>query len=195
MSWLNWPNRITIARTLLIAPLVICLLNLNEWGPARRTALALWILMGAGDVLDGYLARRFGEATAVGRFLDPLGDKLMVTAAVILLAFDATSIRGYELPNWVPVIVIGKDLVTVIGFGLVQWVTHGKWSIRPRPLGKACTVLQWWMVLAVLVWPDMPSWWRWTAAGSWWLVAAAALAAAADYVRVGNRFAAAAPEE
>ena len=57
MTWLSWPNRITIARTLFIAPLTICLLNMNQpdWWFARRAALGLFVLIAVGDGLDGFL--------------------------------------------------------------------------------------------------------------------------------------------
>ncbi|HEY3244181.1 MAG TPA: CDP-alcohol phosphatidyltransferase family protein [Phycisphaerae bacterium] len=191
MSWINWPNRITIARTVLIAPLVIGLLNLNDWGDAgRRATLVLWLLMGFSDALDGFLARRLHEVTVIGKFLDPLSDKLMVTVSVILLAFPATAIAGHKLPNWVPVVTIGKDLIIAIGYALVQISTGQQFTIRPRPLGKASTLLEWLMVAAVLAWPDMPSGWNWVAVACWWLASTVAVAATVDYVVVGNRFAA-----
>ena len=54
MTWLNWPNRITIIRILLIVPLVLCLLNINTWpGPVRHAALGLFIVIALADVAVG----------------------------------------------------------------------------------------------------------------------------------------------
>jgi len=79
MSWLNWPNRITIGRIVLVAPMVICMLNLNAtWPGWRYLALGLFSLMAISDALDGFLARRLKEETQLGRFLDPVADKLGV---------------------------------------------------------------------------------------------------------------------
>lgn len=185
---LNWPTRITLARILLVPPYVICLLNLNEeWTGWRYVAFVMFTFMGLSDALDGYLARRWKEATALGRFLDPVGDKLLVTASMILLAIDSTAVHGFRLPNWVPVIAIGKDVLTVIGF-LVIYAITGKYYIQPRIWGKACTLIQLVMIGFSLIAPDLPSWmWR-----GWpvlcWIASAAAVVAFVDYVRIGNRF-------
>ena len=190
MTWLSWPNRITIARTLFIAPLTICLLNMNQpdWWFARRTALALFVLIAVGDGLDGFLARRLRQVTAVGRFLDPLADKLLITCTTILLAVEATAVPGVALPNWVPVLVIGKDVVTVFGVGLV-YVTTGRVVIHPRPVGKACTVVQLLMVGLVLLAPDLPGALRGLPRVAWWTAGVLAVAAAVDYLRYGSRVA------
>jgi CDP-diacylglycerol--glycerol-3-phosphate 3-phosphatidyltransferase len=186
---LNWPNRISLARILLVPPYVICLLNLNETNADwRHIALIMFVVMALSDALDGYLARRWKESTALGRFLDPLGDKLLVTASMVLLSIDATAVHGFQLPNWVPVIAIGKDVLTVLGFLVVYMVT-GKYFIQPRVLGKACTLIQSVMIGFSLAAPDFPSW-----AQALWpilytVASAAAVAAFVDYVRIGNRFA------
>ena len=191
MTWLNWPNRITICRIVLVVPFVICLLNLNVgWAGWRYVAVVLFALMAASDALDGYLARRLGEETPLGRFLDPVGDKLLVASAVVLLSIDATSVPGFRLPSFVPVIAVGKDVLTVIGFGLVH-ATTGELFVQPRILGKACTLVQLTMVGYCLVAPDLapilPHGILWVLC---WVASALAVAAVVDYVRVGNRFAA-----
>lgn len=189
--WLNWPNRITLVRILLIGPLVICLLNLNEaWHGWRYCALGLFVVMALSDALDGFLARRLREESALGRFLDPLADKLLVTSAVIILAIEETAVPGFQLPRWVPVIAVGKDLIVVLGFVLI-YLTTSKFYVQARIWGKACTLVQLVMVTLVLVAPDLPA-----AAGRaipavWWAASALAVIALIDYVRDGNRFAAA----
>lgn len=142
MSRLNWPNRITIGRIVLVVPFVICLLNLNaDDATWRYVGLTLFLVMALGDAADGFLARRLHDSTRLGRFLDPVGDKLLTTSALILLSVDATAVHGFCLPSWVPVIAIGKDVLTVIGFLLVYAVT-GRFFVQPRILGKACTLVQ-----------------------------------------------------
>jgi cardiolipin synthase len=191
MTWLNWPNRITIARILLIVPLIICLLNMNEPGYefARRLALALFLLIGLADGLDGFLARRLRQVTAAGKFLDPLADKILIATMTIILAVDSTAVPGASLPNWVPVIAIGKDVLTVTGFALI-YVAAGKLVIHPRPLGKACTVVQLAMIAVVLAAPDLPEMARGMPQFSWWAASVLAVLAAIDYLRWGNRAAA-----
>ena len=190
MTWLNWPNRISIARILFVAPLVICLLNLNSgWSGWRHLALGLFVATALSDVLDGFLARRLKDETPLGRFLDPLADKLLVTCAVIVLAIDGTAVEGFRLPSWVPVIAIGKDLLTVLGFGLV-YATTGQFFIQPRVLGKACTLVQLVMIAFCLLAPDLAPILQHPWPVLYWLASGLAIVAVADYLRIGNRFAA-----
>ena len=190
MTWLNWPNRITIARILLVAPLAICLLNLNAgWPGMRYLALGLFGIMALSDALDGFLARRLKQETAVGQFLDPLGDKLLVVCAVVILSSPSTAVVGAQLPNWVVVIALGKEVVTVSGFALI-YLTTGAVFIQPRIWGKACTVLQLLMIGAILLTPDVPELMHALSRGLWYTATAVAIVATIDYMRVGSRFAA-----
>lgn len=190
MTWLNWPNRITIIRIILIAPFVICLLNLNVAGTVwRHAALALFMVVAVSDALDGFLARRLDEETPLGRFLDPVADKLLIACAVLMLAVEATAVPGHRLPSWVPVFAIGKDVLVVIGFGLVYAVT-GQFFVQPRIWGKLCTLVQLVMIAGVLAAPDLPGAVARTLPVFWWLASGLAIAAVVDYLRIGNRFAA-----
>ncbi len=193
---LGWPNRITIARLLLIAPFVVCLLNQNEperdW--LRLLAIAIFALMAISDALDGYLARRLQDITLLGRFLDPLADKLLITVAVIVLSLngvsdmsDISSPRVLFLPNWVAVAAIGKDLLVSLGFAVIRLVT-GKVFIRPRFLGKFCTAVQLVLVLTMLLWPDLPVWLSGLPRVLWFTATGLAIAAAIDYIRLGTRY-------
>ena len=188
MTWLNWPNRITIARIALVPPFVICLLYMNtDWFGWRYVGLALFVVMAISDAFDGFLARHLGESTPLGRFLDPVADKLLTTCAVILLAIDATAVPGFRLPGWVAVIAIGKDVLTVLGFGLV-YIATGEYFVRPRFWGKACTLVQLLMVGYVLVAPELPLVLQRIGPLFWWLASGLAVVALVDYGRIGNRF-------
>lgn len=190
MPWLTWPNRITIARIVLVTPLVICLLNINSGLPTwRYLSLGLFILLSVSDAIDGFLARWLKQETPLGRFLDPLADKLLVVCAVVILAVDGTAVPGFQLPSWVPVIAIGKDLLTVLGFLLI-YATTGQFFIQPRRWGKACTTVQLVMIAVCLLAPDAPALLRPVHRFSYWLASALAIVAWVDYLRVGNRFAA-----
>jgi len=188
-SWLNWPNRISIARILLVPPWVICLLKLNSgWEQARHTALLLFVVMTLSDVLDGYLARRLNETSDLGAFLDPLADKFLIACAVVILAIAPTSVRGAELPSWVPVIALGKDVLTVSGFMLV-YMTTGRIFIRPRVWGKGCTLVQSVMIAVTLLSPDLPPWVTSVLLpGLWYLASGIAILALLDYLRIGHLF-------
>lgn len=189
MRWLNWPNRITIARIFLLVPLIVCMLNINSGGQGWRYAsIVLFVIVSIGDALDGFLARRLNEATPLGRFLDPVGDKLLIASAMILLSVDATAIPGFPLPSWVPVIAIGKDVLTVIGFCLL-YASTGHFFVKPRALGKGCTLVQLIMIAYLLVVPDLPRILQRLAPALWWIASGLAIAALVDYVRIGTRFA------
>lgn len=190
MTWLNWPNRITIARIVLVVPLVICLLNLNaDWPHWRHLALALVLIMALSDGLDGYLARRLREETPLGRFLDPVADKLLIACAAVLLAVEATAVPGFKLPSWVPAIALGKDVLLLIGFALV-YATTGEFFIQPRIWGKACTLIQLVLIASCLLGPDLAPVLQRGWPVVYWLASVSAIVAIGDYLRIGNRFAA-----
>jgi len=184
MIALSWPNWVTAVRILLIGPFVICLLNLQMWSAARWAALGMFGLMAASDVLDGFLARLLRSRTPLGEFLDPLADKLLVICTVIALAAPGSSVPGKVLPNWVVVAAVGKDLVVVLGFVLIH-LTTGRTVVCPRVAGKACTGVQFAMVVAVLLWPNLPSPLRRVPDVLWWSATVLAVMATIDYIRLG----------
>ncbi len=186
MAWLNWPNRITIARIVLVAPLVICLLNLNiGWTGWRAAAFTLVLAMGLSDALDGFLARRLKAETPLGKFLDPVADKLLITCAVVLLAIETTAVPGFKLPSWVPVVALGKDLLIVIGFAIV-YLTTGEFFLKPRIWGKLCTTVQLIMIAYALIAPNLPAALQDLWPVTYWLASALAIAAVVDYIKVGT---------
>ena len=110
---MGWPNRISLTRIVLVAPFVICLMHLSEWGDAARwAALGICALIAGSDWLDGYLARRVGHATPLGKFLDPLADKLLVCTALILL------IPLGRVEAWMVAVIIGREMAVTTLRGL-----------------------------------------------------------------------------
>ena len=193
MPKLSLPNRVTITRLLLIVPFVVLLLYQNtltfvDW--ARYSALAIFTVMAFSDALDGYLARRTGQRSRLGYFLDPLADKLLITAACILLAIEKTGIPDALLPGWVVVIIIGKDVLWFAGVLVIQFVI-GRVAISPSKLGRACTCAQLAMVLATLLFPDIhrlcPQAAGWLTRSLWWAAASLAILTLIDYTRIGIR--------
>ncbi|MBN1846909.1 MAG: CDP-alcohol phosphatidyltransferase family protein [Sedimentisphaerales bacterium] len=190
---MSWPNRITLARILLIVPFVIVMLHVNDpdytpW--ARYGALLIFLIMAISDALDGYLARRYHDITGLGTFLDPLADKLLITCACLLLAAPQTAIPHVMLPDVVVVIIIGKDLYTILGFLIVYFIT-GRIKITPAASGKLSTLLQLSMVLAVLIAPEMIRWfggYRYFVQTLWWAASASAVLTVIQYTRQGSRF-------
>jgi cardiolipin synthase len=102
LSWL--PNAISLLRIALVAPILILILQ-GDFG----WALALFVIAGFSDGLDGYLAVRFSWSTRLGGLLDPAADKLLITGMFITLAFTQ------HIPVWLAVLVILRDVVIVGG--------------------------------------------------------------------------------
>jgi cardiolipin synthase len=194
---LSWANRITILRILLIAPFVICMLQINDAETSERmrhlirySAVVIFFLMAISDWLDGYLARKNGETTRLGTFLDPTADKLLITSASLLLASHHAGIGGFILPPTVVVLIIGKDLLIFLGFLIVYFLTD-KVLVVPVFAGKASTVLQLSMVAAILIAPETSTvvhGWVYFVRFLWWSAAAAAVLATLVYIRAGSKF-------
>ncbi|HEV3032202.1 MAG TPA: CDP-diacylglycerol--glycerol-3-phosphate 3-phosphatidyltransferase [Polyangia bacterium] len=98
----NLPNLVTMGRVLLV-PFV--LLFIDNFSPVRSfIASLLYLGAAAGDALDGYLARSRGEVSMLGKFLDPLADKLIVTAVLVFM------VALGRVPAWIVVVLIARDL-------------------------------------------------------------------------------------
>ena len=98
----NLPNLVTMGRVVLIPGV---LLFMDNFSPLRSfVASLLYLGAAAGDALDGYLARSRGQVSMLGKFLDPLADKLIVTAVLVFM------VALSRVPPWVVVVLIGRDL-------------------------------------------------------------------------------------
>lgn len=140
---LNLPNRITLLRIAMIPGLVICAVQAREVPALRWLALGILLASLAGDVLDGWLARRRGETTPLGAFLDPLADKLLFTTLFVCLVLPlwpapAGGAPQRLLPLWVAVVTTSRDLYISLG-ALVVFMATGDLNIRPSRCGKATT--------------------------------------------------------
>src|SRR5437016_7027478 len=129
------PNWLTVLRILLI-PVFVSLLVYRRPG----TALAVFCLASLTDLLDGYVARRGGSQSRLGAFLDPMADKLLLTASFVTLTY----LRA--LPFWITAVVISRDVMLVVGALLIHMV-GGRIYPRPTWAGKAATFFQ---ILTVL---------------------------------------------
>lgn len=127
---MNLANKITIIRIFFI-PFFITLLIYDF----RITAFALFCIIGITDGVDGFIARVRQERTELGSFLDPMADKLLLTTSFITLSIIK------ELPVWLTIIVVSRDMILVIGAILTHIIT-GSLVISPSLLGKATTFFQ-----------------------------------------------------
>jgi len=183
-------NQITILRILLIGPFVICMLKINDPAIAfvmRYIALAIFLVMCVSDALDGYMARVKKQVTQLGSFLDPMADKLLMMCACILLSSQRSSIEGFVLPATVVVSIIGKDVVLLLGFTIIYFMTSTV-HIVPVFIGKVGTVLQLSMVASILIAPEVVpifGLWRYFVRFLWWSAVAAAILLTLIYIRKG----------
>lgn len=132
------PNAICIVRIALIVPIIGGLLAGNY-----ALSLALILLAGFSDGLDGFLAKRFGWRTRLGGILDPLADKLLLVSVFLALAWLGVT------PLWLTAVVIGRDLVIVIGALAYNYLV-GEVQPEPTRISKLNTALQLLYVLLVL---------------------------------------------
>ncbi len=174
---MNGPNLLTLLRIFFVPLLVAALLSEAPWAQfvvSRETfALAIFLTAAATDLLDGYLARRWGQVTTVGTLLDPIADKLLISAALISLV----DIR--QVQAWMVIAIIGREFAVS---GLRSIAASAGYTIEASELGKTKMVAQVVaiaLVIAGIRWPELKP-----AAGfAMWVVVLFALASAAGYFR------------
>jgi CDP-diacylglycerol--glycerol-3-phosphate 3-phosphatidyltransferase len=131
---LSTPNLLTFFR-IGTAPLLVYLLTLNG-RMAAGIAAAVFLLATLSDYLDGYIARNYDSQTTLGKFLDPLADKIVVTAVLIMLAGVS---RTPNVPAWMVVVIVAREIL-VTGLRAVA-ASEGK-IIEAGELGKYKMALQ-----------------------------------------------------
>ena len=131
---MNVPNALTILRIFFVPLLVAALVQdkglvwmrpfavTNEW-----LALAIFLVAAGTDLLDGYLARRWKQITTVGTLLDPIADKLLISAALISL------VQVRVLPAWMAILIVGREFAVS---GLRQIAAAEGYTIKANDLGK-----------------------------------------------------------
>jgi CDP-diacylglycerol---glycerol-3-phosphate 3-phosphatidyltransferase len=144
---LNLPNVLTLLRILLVPVLVAALVQ--EGGGGDKLAAAVFVLASFTDALDGWIARRQKSVSTFGKLMDPLADKLLVTAALVsLVSLD-------RLSAWVAMVIIAREFAVT---GLRQLaMEHGE-VIHASGWGKIKTTAQIAMVLALILVDSSPLW-------------------------------------
>jgi len=138
------PNQLTVLRMAFVP--VFVLLVVYDF---LAGALAVFVLAGLTDLLDGFIARRYGQKTSLGAFLDPAADKLLLVSSFILLAQEKPSMV-IAIPLWLTITVIGRDVLLVVST-LVINLTLGRHLFLPSVYGKGTTFLQLLTVFIVLL--------------------------------------------
>jgi len=142
---MNLANKISIARIILI-PFFISAIVYSR----MEIALFFFILAVISDAADGFIARTRNQKTQLGTMLDPMADKLLLMSAFICLSMVKNIPTGIRLPPYVPIIVISRDAIIVLGSVVVYLIT-GDLRVRPSPVGKITTFFQMMTIVSVLL--------------------------------------------
>jgi len=155
---MNLPNKLTIFRVILILPFILLLLGSHEgWGWFQAIfgednavpeciALGVFIAASLTDMLDGKIARKYNLVTNFGKFMDPLADKLLVCAALIVL------VEMERIPSWIVIVIISREFI-ISGFRLIA-ADKGV-VIAASYWGKFKTTFQMIMICVMIV-EDVP---------------------------------------
>jgi cardiolipin synthase (CMP-forming) len=127
---LSIPNLITLGRILLV-PIVVWAITAGE----MRVAFVLFLAAGITDAVDGFLAKRFGMATELGAYLDPLADKAMLVSIYVALGIT------YAVPRWLVILVVSRDIM-IVSAVILSWLVDKPVPLKPLPVSKLNTVAQ-----------------------------------------------------
>ena len=144
-------NKITILRMALIPVFVVAAVYYGnsiergapiEW--SRWIAIAAFVIAGLSDGIDGYIARHYHQTSRLGVILDPIADKSLMLSTIITLSiskWSGTDGEYAKFPIWFPAIVIGRDIILVIGAIIIRLI-KGDVFVKPRWTGKVATFFQ-----------------------------------------------------
>lgn len=138
------PNLLSILRMGLVPVFVVALVD----GEPKR-ALAIFLIAGLTDALDGTIARLAHQQSVLGTYLDPIADKLLLTTAYIVLAIPGLN-PALPVPIWVTALVIGRDVLIIV-VSISLYLALGQKTFLPSPIGKLTTGFQIATVLLVLL--------------------------------------------
>jgi len=134
MSVLTAANQLTLLRLLLVPVFALCMLyGLPGW------ALVAFVVAGVTDLFDGFIARRTGQLTTLGAWLDPMADKLLVTTMFVMLTMPGLG-SVVRLPLWLTVLVLSRDIAIVLTVAIVNLAVARR-TFKPTFLGKVATVV------------------------------------------------------
>ena len=175
---MNIPNLLTLLRIFIVPLLVAALvqenMRLDLMGfsiPQEFLALSIFLTAATTDLLDGYLARRWKQVTTVGTLLDPIADKLLISAAMISL------VQVRLIPGWMAILIISREFAVT---GLRAIAAAEGYTIQASDLGKTKTVTQVIAISLILMsihWPSMKPY----AQFGMWVVVFFGIASAVDY--------------
>lgn len=147
---LSLPNILTYARIAAVPLVVLCFFvegRLQSTDAARWSAVTIFVVASITDFFDGYLARIWKQTSNIGRMLDPIADKLLVSACLLLLAADGT-IAGWAL--WAAIIILCREILVS---GLREYLASLKVSVPVSRLAKWKTTVQMFSIVFLLAGP------------------------------------------
>lgn len=163
-------NKVTLTRIILIPVFVIGLLI-----GAKILSVVIFILSMFTDVLDGLIARKLKQHTALGSFLDPMADKLLLIAAFLTFTYMK------KLPMWAFVVVFSRELLIVLGWVIIYILTSSP-AIEPRYFGKGTTFVQMLTIFGIMLNIPQPVF-----VPLFWTMIAVTAVSTVDYVFVGAK--------
>ncbi len=154
---MNLPNALTLLRIFFVPLLVAALVqqdlsihwNGEVWLTNDLFALTVFLAAAATDLLDGYLARKWGQITTVGTLLDPIADKLLISAALIAL------VQIHRVPAWIVILIVAREFAVT---GLRGIAAAEGYTIQASDLGKTKMISQIvgiGLVLLSIRWPEL----------------------------------------
>lgn len=179
---LTLPNILTLSRIVTV-PLLVAFLWWPQWTAGYAAAFALYVLMGVTDYFDGYLARSQGTVSKLGVFLDPIADKIMVAAVIVMLV--ATD----DIVGWHVIAAIVILLREIAVSGLREFLGGIQVSVPVSRLAKWKTTLQLVALGALILGGALPQWPAVHLIGivALWGAAVLTLVTGWDYLRIGLR--------
>jgi cardiolipin synthase (CMP-forming) len=184
---LTLPNLLTLSRIFAV-PILVFLLWYPGWRLGYAFGFVLYCVVGVTDYLDGYLARAQGTVSKLGIFLDPIADKIMVAAVIVMLITTGGGPAGEPIIHgWtvIPALVILLREIAVSG--LREFLAQLMVSVPVSKLAKWKTTFQMVALGALVLAGAVPgeTWVHWTGIASLWAAAALTLVTGWDYLRVG----------
>jgi cardiolipin synthase len=179
---LTLPNILTFLRILAVPFFAMAF-----WYGRMTEACILFAVAGLTDLLDGYLARRFNQKSALGAILDPAADKLLMTTAFVLMAFPPDAL-AVPIPAWVAILAIARDVL----ISLVTLMAYGRWDasrFAPSFLGKFTTFFELVAISLGLLFNTIGpySWYRFIVPWIYYVMAALVFASGLHYfLRAGS---------
>jgi cardiolipin synthase (CMP-forming) len=164
------PNQITLLR-LGFLPIFLILISYEQY----RWALAVLVLAGLSDGIDGLLARKLNQRSSLGAYLDPIADKLLLSSSFVILAMKK------QIAWWLTIIVLSRDILILV-VAVVIILIFGYRPFPPSILGKLTTMFQIMLVFIVVLWaayPNLPL--NWTVQALAYIVTALATVSGFHY--------------